>query len=65
MSPILPSALRDTVIGVLVIVVGAAVLAFANLPARVLVIESTQTKIEKTMERMDNKIDLLIERAHK
>ena len=58
-----PAAMRDVVMGVLVVVVGAAALAFANLPARVAVVESSQTDIKRTVERMDGKMDILLQRS--
>jgi len=56
---------RDVVMGVLVVVVGATVIAFANIPARVSVVESSQTDIKRTVERMDGKIDVLLQRGHR
>ena len=54
--------LRDTVTGVLVLVVGAAIAAFAALPTRVSLVEQSQSDIRKVVDRMDVKLDKLLER---
>lgn len=56
--------LRDIVTGVLVLVVGAAVVAFANLPTRVSLVEQSQGVIEKKIDKLDGKIDTLLLRRH-
>lgn len=59
-----PHVLRDALIGVLVIVVGSAILAFAGIPTRVSLVEASQTDIKKSLDKMDSKIDLLVQRRH-
>lgn len=57
--------LRDVVIGVLVLVVGTAILAFANMPTRVSLVEQTAGSLEKKLDRMDGKIDTLLSRRNR
>lgn len=54
--------LRDIAIGVLVIAVGSAIVAFAGIPSKVAVLESSQVKTEKTIERIDSKLDDILNR---
>lgn len=56
--------LRDIVTGVLVLVVGAAVMAFASIPTRVSLVEQSQGGIEKKIDHIDAKIDTLLLRRH-
>lgn len=54
---------RDIIIGVVVLILGAACVLFANIPTRVSVVE---TKLESTgaaLLSMDKKLDLIIERV--
>lgn len=51
---------RDVVIGILVTVVGTVLVAYANLPTRVALVEQQQTTTEKTIEKMDVKLDKIL-----
>lgn len=53
---------RDVVVGVLVLVVGAAILAFASVPTRLAVVEADHASLKETVNRMDGKLDKVLER---
>jgi hypothetical protein len=50
---------RDIALGVTVIVLGAAILAFANIPTRTSVLENRVDTLEKNM---DGKLDTILSR---
>lgn len=52
-------ALRDAIIAVMAVILGAAVICFANIPTRVSVVESRVNTLEKNM---DAKLDTIIAR---
>lgn len=52
-------AVRDIALGVIVIVLGAAILAFANIPTRTSVLENRVDTIEKNL---DGKLDAILVR---
>lgn len=50
---------RDVALGVIVIILGAAILAFANIPTRTSVLENRVDTIEKNL---DGKLDTILTR---
>ncbi len=53
---------RSVLLGVLAIVIAAAVVAFAGIPARMAVVEKAQSDVSQRLESMDKKIDVLLGR---
>lgn len=51
---------RDVIVGILTIVVGAAVISFSALPTRVSLVEQSQTETKKIVEKIDAKLDILL-----
>lgn len=56
------ASVLDILLKVLVVVLGAAVISFAGIPARVSVIESQQQDLKVTIRSMDSKLDILLQR---
>lgn len=54
--------IRDTAIGLVVAVLGAVLVKYADIPTRISVVESKQEDIKSTVQNIDNKIDILIQR---
>lgn len=63
MDKTLKSQAVDMAMKVIVVLIGASVLAFASLPSRVKVLETQQDDIKSSIKSMDSKLDTLLQRV--
>lgn len=56
---------RELILGIAVVVIGAAFLKFADLPTRVSVVEVRTTGIENQLNSIDSKLDRLVGRMRR
>ena len=63
MGKVTGSFIRDAAIAVIVSVGGAVILKYSDIPTRVSVVESRVSGIDQTLQNVDNKLDILIQRT--